>query len=229
MKKVIYFMAIILLILSCKKLNKKDNGIIISDNQENNLINETIIEDKFNGTKEVNQSIYKYQYFQIILFSKNIILKEKSKDENTSNAEYWFDEIYDIKYVDKKNNNTKIIFSDKFSNSWLLPIINDEIIMKKESDEITKRTTNSECFVLHRVAGSTYKLLYINEYNELGEMVINEYEYKTIWTPGDGLKILITPNYFIVRHYDIGGEEWILINRETREYNTIDSEVRGKH
>ena len=228
MKKILFFMVIILLIISCKRVRTNDNSIIILDNQENNLINETIIEDKIDGTREFYQSD---QYYQIILFSKNIIIKEKSINENTSKAEYWFDEIYDVKYVDTKNNITKTILSDKFLNSWLLPIILDEIVTRRERDEITIKTTNFRCFVLHRIDGSTYKLLYINELNkniELDEVAINEYEYKNFWTPGDGLKILITPNYFIVRHWDIGGEEWTLINRETGEYNTIDSATYGK-
>ena len=233
MKKTYLLLFITLIFISCKK----DNNVIITENQEINMTKEAITEEKVVekkiDVKTFDQSVFKHQFQQIILFSNNVILKEKSTTETNSESKIFLDDIYEIKYIDTENNITKTILSDKFRNTWLLPILDYEIIIKHEKDEIIKRSTDFRCFVLHRTAGSTYKLLYINELNKenqiLDEVEIIEYEYKTVWIPGDGLKIIITPNYFIVRHWDISGEEYLLINRETGEYRTIDSREDSKH
>jgi hypothetical protein len=223
MRKILIIIIIVFLVSVCKKEKINDENVTIFKTEDNTQDNSAIISD-------FDESVYRLDYYQVVLYSKNIISKEKSLPEEKLDS--FLDEQYDIKYIDTKNNITKIIVTDKFSNTRIIPIVLDETIEKDIKDDIIKKTTNYRCFVLHRVFGSHWKLFYINEFNkdtnDLDEVVIKEYEYQNIWFPAE-FKALITPNFFIIKHWDLSGEEYTLINRETGEYSIIDTDSRSKH
>jgi hypothetical protein len=91
-----------------------------------------------------------------------------------------------------------------------------------------------KCFLLQTIKHSNaYKLIYLdNIASGIDNIIQKDYEYESTFTPSD-VEITITPNYFIVYHsgsYTVqeadnygGGEEYILINKETGEYSVIDS------
>jgi len=223
MRKLFIIFIVAFFLGTCKKEKINDENITIIKIEDDT-------QDSSNEISGFDASVYKLDYYQIVLFSKNIIIKEKSLPEEKLNS--FLDEQYDIKYIDTKNHATKIIITDKFSNTRIIPIILDETKQKKIDDDIIIKTTNYRCFILHRISGSRWKLLFVDEINhdtnDLGEVVIKEYEYQNMWYPSE-FKVLITPNFFIIKHWDIGGEEYTLINRETGEFSTIDTETRGKH
>jgi hypothetical protein len=181
---------------------------------------------------------YYEDYFVVLLENGNLICKVNSVDKeyfkNTPNKQLrGFDpEVdYNIIFIDVKNGTHKIIITDKFNNLQLLPVVYNGTRQQRGGDD-TIYTAWSRCFIFQKIQptrfleDNIYKLIYLDDFNY--KMIQKEYEYKSTYYP-DIISITVTPNYFIVHHDEIDGEEYILINRETGEYKTLDSEKFEGH
>jgi hypothetical protein len=87
------------------------------------------------------------------------------------------------------------------------------------------------CFILQIIYDEIlknyiYKIIYINNIND--NFIQKEYEYKNTYYPSN-IYITINSNDFIIEHDEIEGNEHILINRETGEYEVIETIVYGGH
>ncbi|MDR2941362.1 MAG: hypothetical protein LBV17_02080 [Treponema sp.] len=202
-----------LIIISCTKS---------AGNESQNVIDRK--DDSFTDTANKKPQKYEMDFYKVILYNKNVIYKENSLDKNRIEIDN--NVIYDIIFVNATNNTNTTIVSDKFFNLKVLPVFYNQTRENQMGGNDIIETTQWECFVLQIFKNNNYKLIYIDDSNN--DMKIREYEYKNLYYPSY-ITIIITPNYFIVCHDDMDGEECILINQDTGEYEVIDTQEKEGH
>ena len=257
MKKLILLIIIsVIIICSCNKNNNsekndKNNSVsnsseTVDDGYSNNLddveassINRYSKDEKefiyeITGRKHVT---YYYDYYKIYLETKNIICKinsvNKEYSANSLDKAFWGvsrEDNYDVIFINIKDRKFKTIVSDKYANLKLLPVIWNKTRQNSSKNDIIS-TSWSKCFILQiingvKISDNIYKLYYLKDNGN--DIITKEYEYKNKFNP-EYIDIIITPNYFIVSHLDIEGEEYILINQKTGEYKVIDSQEEEGH
>jgi hypothetical protein len=222
MRNTVLFIFVFMSILSCSKSNT-------------NEIKDLDILTRMFCDENALRAAQTHGPWKVKLANGNIIGKVKSYDkeysEDAMDKAYLgiYDENdYEIIIINVKDNTYKTIINDKYSNMKLLPIISNrttETINDKHF--ITHQgkiyTPFFRCFILQTLEyKNTYKLIYLDNIDfSINNIIEKHYEYESTIIPRNA-EITITPNFFIVYHYDIG-EEYILINKKTNENKIIDT------
>ncbi|GMO58156.1 MAG: hypothetical protein Ta2G_18230 [Termitinemataceae bacterium] len=195
-------------VLACDKSDK--------DNSKNN---DVIIEDI-----DRSHRAYESDYYKVKLENGNTFSKIKSGSSEKLAVDFNAD--YDIIFTNIIDKTKHILITDKFNKLKLLPVMYNETIQKYNTGSDSINTQWSKCFILQILDDKTYKLIYIDDFNN--DYIQKEYIYKNSFHP-DLIKITIAPHFFIVMHEAIDGIEYILIDQKTGICEIIDSEEEEGH
>jgi len=257
--RIVPIFIVLLNIISCSKLNDRETLNIESNsisnfdkdkvNNQDDLLNNDYGLDLFkNLTNDEREFVYKITdrkhikydmgLFVVLLGNKNIICKVNSiNKEYSGNSKQGelrsidAEADYNIIFINVKDRTNRTIITDKYFNLKLLPVVYKKTREISYNGGDTISTSWDRCFILQIINAkisrdNIYKLIYID--NTDNNITQKEYEYKSSKYP-DYIDITITHRYFIVEHDEIEGEEFILINQETGEYEVIDREDREGH